>query len=40
MNLSFIAVPSLGIGLAFLINYFVGQRVLKQEIEAETKNQV
>ena len=40
IGLSFIAVPSLGIGLAFLINYFVGQRVLKQEIEAETKNQV
>lgn len=40
ISFSFVAVPSLGIGLAFLINYFVGQRVLKQEIEAETKNQV
>ena len=35
--LSLIAVPSLGIGLAFLINYFIGMRVLKQEIEAEAK---
>ncbi|MGM9760011.1 MAG: DUF6249 domain-containing protein [Parabacteroides sp.] len=39
IGLSFVAVPSLGIGLGFLINYFVGQHVLKQEIEAETKNQ-
>lgn len=39
IGLSHIAVPSLGIGLAFLINYFVGRRVLKQEIEAETKKQ-
>lgn len=39
ISFSFVAVPSLGIGLAFLINYVVGQRVLKHEIEAETKNQ-
>ena len=38
-GLSFVAVPSLGVGLAFLINYFVGRRVLKQEIEAEAKKQ-
>lgn len=36
VGLSFVAVPSLGVGLAFLINYFVGRRVLKQEMEAET----
>lgn len=33
--MSFAAVPSLGVGIAFLINYFVGRRVLKQEMEAE-----
>lgn len=38
-GLSFVAVPSLGVGLAFLINYFVGKRVLKQEIEAESQKQ-
>lgn len=37
--LSFLAVPSLGIGLAFLVNYFIGRRLLKQEMEAEAKNQ-
>jgi hypothetical protein len=37
IGLSFVAVPSLGVGLAFLINYFVGRKVLKQEIEAEAK---
>ncbi len=36
VGISFVAGPSLGIGLAFLINYFVGRRVLKQEMEAET----
>ena len=35
IGLSFAAVPSLGIGLAFLINYLVGRKVLKKEIEAE-----
>lgn len=39
IGLSFIAVPSLGVGLAFLINYFVGRRVLKEEIEAEARKQ-
>lgn len=39
IGLSFVAVPSLGTGLAFLINYYVGRRVLKQEIEAEAKKQ-
>lgn len=39
IGLSFAAVPSLGVGLAFLINYFVGRRVLKQEIDAEAKKQ-
>lgn len=38
VGLSFVAVPSLGVGIAFLVNYFVGRRVLKQEIEAEAKN--
>ena len=39
IGLSFAAVPSLGVGFAFLINYFVGRRILKQEIEAEASNQ-
>lgn len=39
IGLSFIAVPSLGVGLSFLINYFVGRRVLKEEIETEARNQ-
>lgn len=39
IELSFVAVPSLGVGLAFLVNYCVGHKVLKQEIEAEVKNQ-
>jgi len=39
IGLSFVAVPSLGVGLAFLVNYFVGRKVLKQEMEAEAKNQ-
>ena len=39
IGLSFAAVQSLGVGLAFLINYFVGRRVLKLEIDAEAKKQ-
>ena len=39
IGLSHAAVPSLGIGLAFLINYFIGRRILKQEMEAEAKSQ-
>lgn len=39
IGFSFIAVPSLGVGLSFLINYFVGRRVLKEEIETEARNQ-
>ena len=39
IGLSFIAVPSLGVGLAFLINYSVGRKVLKEEIEAEARKQ-
>ena len=39
IGLSFIAVPSLGVGLAFLINYYVGRKVLKEEIEAEARKQ-
>ena len=39
IGLSIAAVPSLGIGLAFLINYFIGRRILKQEMEAEAKSQ-
>lgn len=38
IDLSNVAVPSLGIGLAFLINYFIGRRILKQEMEAEAKS--
>ena len=38
IGLSIAAVPSLGIGLAFLINYFIGRRILKQEMEAEAKS--
>ena len=38
-ELSFVAVPSLGVGLAFLVNYCVGHKVLKQDIQAEVKNQ-
>lgn len=38
IGLSMVAVPSLGIGIAFLINYFVGQRALKQEMEAQLKS--
>ena len=37
--LSFAAVPSLGVGVAFLVNYFVGRKMLKQEMEAEANNQ-
>ncbi len=37
IGLSMVAVPSLGIGIAFLINYFVGKKALKQEMEAELK---
>jgi hypothetical protein len=35
IGLSFAAVPSLGVGLAFLINYFVGKKLLAKELEAE-----
>lgn len=37
IGLSMVAVPSLGIGIAFLINYYVGKKALKQEMEAELK---
>lgn len=37
IGLSMVAVPSLGVGIAFLINYFVGKKALKQEMEAELK---
>lgn len=39
IGMSFAAVPSLGVGLAFLINYYVGRKVLKQEMDTEAKNQ-
>lgn len=35
ITLSFAAVPSLTIGIAFLINYFIGKKMLAKEIEAE-----
>jgi len=38
IGLSMAAVPSIGIGLAFLINYFIGRRIFKQEMEAEAKS--
>lgn len=38
IGLSMMAVPSLGVGIAFLINYFVGKKALKQEMEAELKH--
>lgn len=38
IGLSMVAVPSLGVGIAFLINYFVGKKSLKQEMEAQLKS--
>lgn len=38
IGLSMVALPSLGVGIAFLINYFVGKKALKQEMEAELKH--
>lgn len=38
IGLYMVAVPSLGIGIAFLINYFVGKKALKQEMEEELKH--
>ena len=35
ISLSVIAVPSLAIGAAFLINYFLGKKMLAKEMEAE-----
>ena len=37
VGLSFAAVPSLGAGLAFLVNYFVGKKMLAKELEAEER---
>lgn len=36
--LSFAAVPALAIGIAFLINYFIGKKMLAKEMEAEEQN--
>lgn len=36
--LSFAAVPALAIGVAFLINYYVGKNMLAKEMEAEEHN--
>ena len=33
--LSLLAVPSLAVGIAFLINFFVGKNMLAKEMEAE-----
>lgn len=38
VGLSFAAVPSLAIGIAFLINYFIGKKMLAKEMEAEERN--
>lgn len=35
IGLSFVAVPSLAVGIAFLINFFVGKNMLVKEMEAE-----
>lgn len=35
---SFAAVPALAIGIAFLINYYVGKKMLAKEMEAEELN--
>lgn len=35
IGLSFVAVPSLAVGIAFLINFFVGRNMLAKEMEAE-----
>ena len=35
--LSFVAIPSLAVGLAFLLNYYIGKKVLRRELEAEAK---
>lgn len=36
-GLSFVAIPSLAVGLAFLLNYYIGKKVLRRELEAEAK---
>lgn len=38
IGMSFVAVPSLGLGIAYLINYFVGLRMLKKEMEAQLQD--
>lgn len=35
IGLSFVAVPSLAVGIAFMINFFVGRNMLAKEMEAE-----
>lgn len=35
IGLSFVAVPSLAVGIAFLTNFFVGKNMLAKEMEAE-----
>lgn len=35
IGLSFVAVPSLAVGIAFLINFFVGKNMLTKEMKAE-----
>lgn len=35
IGLSIVAVPSLAVGIAFLINFFVGKNMLAKEMEAE-----
>lgn len=35
IGLSFVAVPSLAVGIAFLINFFVGRNMLAKEMETE-----
>ena len=37
VSISFIGLILLGVGIAFLINYYVGKKMLAKEIEAEEK---
>ncbi|MCF0195517.1 MAG: hypothetical protein HUK00_10145, partial [Bacteroidaceae bacterium] len=36
----FFAIPSLAVGIAYLISYSVGKKMLAKEVEAEERNKV
>lgn len=40
VEFSFVAIPALAIGVAFLMNYYVGKKMLANEIEAEERAKV